>query len=359
MVPPHLIKGAKEDPDEIADCVTAALRNYEWSLVDRDTVKVEEKHGVYKVSGEGVDPPVVALHCQKYLSLAEDDYMGRLADATRVFAEAGLAPRWLARGGDWFIDVWEGTGRSPIFDGVEKFKELGELLASVHMLPTQWFDPWRAKAVERVPALRDVSHASHVWWYTCQYWDCDWCLPPHGENLRFWIQSEPCFAPASDAARRLVTSHGDLHGKNILCTESGMRLVDFEFSMVTYAVFDLSLVFSWAGQGAKGRGKKQAFLEAYMKAAGLPMEPEDVAKLYLDAEIHVLGTSAGPLWRFVRHNKAKQQIEWLQTMALKFRTDPDCCARLMENGIFKELKASSSSKKAPANLDQQKAPRVT
>merc|ERR1711879_350074 len=259
-----------------------------------------------------------------------------MADAARVFTGAGLAPRRLAQGGDWFIDIWEGTG-SPFFNVVEHFKELGELVAAIHRLPIQWFDPWRAKAVERCPALGGVPHASHVWWYTCKYWDCGECLPTDDEKLRFWIQTKPCFAPVSEAAWRLVTSHGDLHAKNIISTDSGMRVVDLELSTVTYAIFDLSLVFAWAGQGARGRVNKQAFLEAYMKAAGLPMEPEDVAKLYLDAEIHVLGTHLGRLWPLVRHNKSKQQIEWLQNAALRFRTDPDSCARLMENGIVKEL----------------------
>jgi hypothetical protein len=155
----------------LANLVITALRDGGWGCVSAVDVKVEDKsaHGVgecFKVSAENADPPVVALHCFSNISDYDSDFIGRMADAAKVFSDSHLGPRCLAHGRDWFIEVWEGIGQ-PDFKSVDKFKELGKLVADVHKLPTEWFETWREKAWECRPELRDVPHGSHAWWYFC------------------------------------------------------------------------------------------------------------------------------------------------------------------------------------------------
>jgi len=118
------------------------------------------------------------------------------------------------------------------------------------------------KARERWPVLHEVPHTSHVWWFTCKTWDCEESLQRLDEECQqFWSKTS-CFAPASSELSRVVTSHGDCHPGNLIQTESGMRCIDFEYTAVSSAIFDVGFVFMWAGDGAEGRKKNAPFLRS-------------------------------------------------------------------------------------------------
>jgi len=324
----------------LANLVITALRDGGWGCVSAADVKVENKsaHGVgecFKVSAENADPPVVALHKFGNLSayVLDSDFMGRMADAAKVFWDGHLGPRRLAHGRDWFIEVWEGNGQ-PDFESVDKFKELGKLVADVHKLPTEWFDTWREKACERRPELRDIPHGSHAWWYFCARGGT---FPEDEECLQFWLKGEPCFAPSSSALRRLVTTHGDCKPDNLIETDSGMRLLDFEITTVSSAAFDVGWVFMWAGTGPEAKKNKLAFLEEYMASSGLSTDVENVEKAYVDAEIYKMVMPWGNLWPAVSENN-KQRMYFLESLILKAREDREIVKQILDEGIDAAMK---------------------
>merc|ERR1712137_1274439 len=181
------------------------------------------------------------------------------------------------------------------------------------------------------PVLREVPR-SHVWWFTCKTWECSEALPTDEECLQFWIKDAPCFAPSSSALSRLVTSHGDCHPGNLIETDSGMRLLDFEYTTVSSAAWDVGFVFMWAGSGPEGKTKKLAFLEQYMSSSGLSTAVESVEKLYLDAEIHVMATQCNDLWKAV-HSNSKKRMHFLESLILKAREDREVVKTIMDQGI--------------------------
>jgi len=189
----------------------------------------------------------------------------------------------LAYGGDWFIEVWEGTGM-PDHDGPDFPVELGKRLAGLHAMPTSWFDPWREKLrVERPALLANASEGSHVWFCANRLngWFTDHS-PEAQEVMAAWSAACGAFDPLSAASKRIVMTHGDLHRENLLQTDSGIKFADLEFTGVSFAVWDLSYVITcctwdpghamWADDNAKHR----VFLEAYLKASEQPCAVEDV-----------------------------------------------------------------------------------
>lgn len=277
--------------NHLADLVANALASQGWAGADRKLIKVQECSGrggsrTYKVSCKGCAPEAVALHLRSEITAIEPLAELRMKEAAELFSEHGFAPRRLVSGGDWFIDVWEGTG-FPKFDSAEAFTELGQLLGRIHQLPVDWFDGWREKLRDRSPELRDVAEGSHVWFFSARK-DMLGNMP---ERVRSCFLLDPFFAPTTDVAKRIVTSHCDLHPGNMLQTDRGIMCIDFEFTCVTFAAQDLGFVFLWADSGEK----KRAFLDAYLRETGLLAGPADVDAVYLDAEIQCLGSHSGPL----------------------------------------------------------------
>ncbi|CAK0789214.1 unnamed protein product [Prorocentrum cordatum] len=112
-----------------------------WSGVDRSTIVVQNVSAegggsVYKVSADGAMPPKVALHVWDEES--DDILKERTTAAALVFASAGLGPKRLAHGGDWFVEPWEGSGEPEWTD--EKLVEVAELVAKVHRISPEWYE---------------------------------------------------------------------------------------------------------------------------------------------------------------------------------------------------------------------------
>lgn len=358
--PPLLVLDMSDTSNEygaLVGLVIEALKNLGWACVAPSDVAVEDKSGFggskcYRVSANAT-PPVVALHSLQGVGGGLDisDFHGRLGAAAQVFSDGGCGPRRLAQGTDWFIEVWEGSGDLDWSPSLDQFRELGELLAAVHRLPTVWYDVWREKACEREPALRHVSHRSHVWWYACKYWDCNEALPSsreHAQALQFWIKEEQCFSPARGNCLydRLVTSHGDCHPGNIIQTEAGLKLLDFEYTAVRSALFDVAFVFMWAGRAEN----KRVFLKQYLDSSSLPSDDDTLDRLSFDAAIYVAATHVGPLWPKVRSwdmEEAAQQ----EDLIFAVRKDPLGIHDIMTLDVGSALRSYKAMRKAEQGRD--------
>lgn len=287
--------------------VVDGMRTQGWAGVDVSTITIKDSSGhggsqTYKVSADGVVPAAVALHSRSE-DVANDELSDpRMDAAATVLSEHGVVPRRLAYGGNWFIEKWEGSGK-PDHSTPAKAKEIGELLAKIHKIPTEWFDNWRERLVERFAVqfpeahaaghgLNSIPHGSHIWWFTCRQ---AWLQDMDPEKRAQWFK-EDFFAPETMVGKRLVTSHGDLHPENMIQMEDGIKGIDLEFTHVTHAAADLGYTMNCF----ENRELKRAFLESYLVASGFPAEASDVNALFLDASFHGLGYHWGPLapWRF-------------------------------------------------------------
>jgi len=331
--------GSEDDDHSLGNLVASVLPG--WVAVDRFSIVVEEVSGegaqyTHKVSAQKAVPPVVALH--RWDKDGPDEIcQQRTAAAAKLFAQHGLAPARLAEGGDWYIEPWEGSGQ-PELDA-SRMAEVAELVARVHRLPTEWYDGFRKRLQERTPELRQVPMGSHVWWWSSRGELMDELTE---ECRRVWCETN-FFAPDSEAGKRIVTIHADLHAGNMLETDDGLLLIDFEYACVTHAVHDLAFAMYMCCDNDIER--KEAFIEAYLKAMGYPADESDVEALLFDAEVAFLGTHCGPLELWIGHGDPQKWLELvhgLRPFILEARARPDLRRRLLEQGVTEYLKENRS-----------------
>ncbi|EOD28886.1 hypothetical protein EMIHUDRAFT_113973 [Emiliania huxleyi CCMP1516] len=233
----------------------------------------------------------------------------RMQAAARAFAGAGLGPRPIAEGdgpngGGWWVEEWGGS-RSLPWTSREEYAAMGRLLARMHAVPTEWFDASRAEAARRWPLLERVTAGSHAWvGLAWGLWEASadelaesgdpedvaigralaafaQARGPSGDEQLFldWAQLSGALAPEHPAARRVVTTHGDVHPGNVL--QSGL-VVDFENSCVCSAIYDLAFVVNSEARSARMKrppvpsfvtgeseaAAARAFVEGYLAAGG-------------------------------------------------------------------------------------------
>lgn len=325
-----------EEELRLAALVLAALPG--WCNVDLTAVVVEEKSGeganmTYKVSAPLLEPPVVppavALHMRGEETVEDTLCEPRTAAAARVFAKAGLGPARLAEHEDqWFIEPWEGVGEPDLT--AERVGELAALVARIHRLPASWFDPWRERLCVRRPELRGVPPGSHVWWWTAR----DTLVGELTDECRqVWLSAD-FFAPASRAASRVVTAHSDLHAGNMIQTDAGILVLDFEYTCATHAVQDISFVCENCCGGDLAR--KKAFVSAYLREMGDPAELADVDDLLFDCAIAVLGSHMGPLDLWFAGESPElwlRRFDMFRTFVSEARSSAALRRALVEKGV--------------------------
>ena len=238
-------RGLNEDERDLklAEMVATALANQGWADVNPREVLVADCSGAggsqtYKVTAPaGTTPPAVALHSRSE-GVTDDELSEPITEAAAItLGKAGLAPPRLAFGADWFIEPWTGSGEYE-FDAPGLPQLLGEKLAELHAVPTEWFDEWRTKLREQHPFLKGTPEGSHIWWFAKQSHFCKHFLQKKSEEY-LKVCCGPLFTPRSPAAQRIVTTHGDFHRENVIRTEDGPMLIDLEFTGSTWALHDL------------------------------------------------------------------------------------------------------------------------
>lgn len=98
--------------------------------------------------------------------------------ATEAFASAGLSPKRLLDIEDkLFINEWikgaekiSGTSFPPVPDdnnvSVDLVQKLGKLLAKIHTVKSDWYEPHYQKLLQDYPGLADVPRGSSFWYLT-------------------------------------------------------------------------------------------------------------------------------------------------------------------------------------------------
>jgi len=115
---------------------------------------------------------------------------------------------------------------------------------------------------------------------------------------------------------RIVTTHGDFHGPNIIDmgpdfdTTQGnrYRVVDFEFTCVTHAIHDIAYGNAIANRTPN---MASAFLTGYLEElTGETASDEDIRSLQVEAEIYTLTLchSGGMLAPWMLSNNTEEEI---------------------------------------------------
>jgi hypothetical protein len=307
VAPPRLVRGKtrllkkrNHKYDAIAALVAEALPS--WAGIDAEEIEVSEVSGhggskTFKVAAppdEGFEPPVVALHSRSEAVTSEDISERRLEAASAALTAVGAAPRRLAQGGDWYIVTWAGNALGEAFRSCDaKPDELGKLMAKIHSVPTDWYEPFRAKMKETMPSLARVPDGSHVWWYSARM--DEWLKEVDGDVMAAYAATMP--TPTSALGRRVVTCHGDFHAGNLVRDaqdESVIRAIDLEFTCVFYAAHDLA--YAMSGCCIKEAEAKRLFVRSYIEElSGAAATDEEVDRLAIDAQLFGLPMHIGPL----------------------------------------------------------------
>jgi len=106
----------------------------------------------------------------------------------------------------------------------------------------------------------------------------------HYKDLgKFW--QDAGFEPLSEAGKKLVCVHSDLHRGNIIFDEKDrIYLIDYEFVAPQWAANDLAYIFSIVQFGCHNYEGKFKFCKQYLKELGLPSDDDEVDLLIFDAE---------------------------------------------------------------------------
>eukprot|EP00927_Polykrikos_kofoidii_P066800 TRINITY_DN62361_c0_g1_i1.p1 TRINITY_DN62361_c0_g1~~TRINITY_DN62361_c0_g1_i1.p1 ORF type:complete len:861 (-),score=115.43 TRINITY_DN62361_c0_g1_i1:180-2690(-) len=327
-----VVKALSDDPG------WAAIKNY-------SSIDITDKSGlggsktfkvVAPIGSEPLPSPrAVALHI-----LPRDhkkSYMQRMSKAAFALGEAGVAPKRIVEGSDWYLEPWESDGKPPA-GKPQDWYNLGLLLARVHQVPVEWFEKCEEEIVSSNPQASATPKGSHAWLFLVRIFPCKGCLK---DAKLFAEYADPGpMAPVHPIASRIVTAHGDFHPNNVLDIggDSGLKVIDFEFTCVTSAVFDLAFAFFFV----KDPELQDAFLTGYSENLGgvtdLEMLKVDclLARLFLWLPGGML-----PAWEIdqLPDERARLKIKDCKEFAGWIRESKDRQKELIEKGFEYMLRA--------------------
>jgi hypothetical protein len=251
----------------------------------------------------------------------------------------------------WFKKLLMNVVCAPIEKGeVSKF---AKLLAKIHQVPTDWFEPIREDLQKKYPLLQSAVPGSHVWIATSRMeWWGTWRANMTEEVIRFYLDATR--EPLSAAGKRVVTSHGDYHDQNVMIEKStgNYLAIDLEFTTVQYAAGGLGYVFGLSQYGCDTAAGKRAFIKEYLKASELPCEPADVDLLIFDAECakirhHWTAGLTTSMWCKLKWNdfdfKCYKMIAEFEDQC---RSDKQLQKKVVEMGFYEQAMSNPKRKAA-------------
>lgn len=291
-----------------------------WSDVDATSVQIElagqgANSTVYRAAAPGKEPVAVkdesggrsgkigVHHGVGDLELA----LAKSKAFADVMADAGLGPRVLLRKEVFTVEEYCGeclpTGDKGC-RSLEDSRLAGELLGRMHLLPTGWYEPFRARVLDLAPQLRVVPHDSPIWTISSATGvSASTGLFPQllelsAEELQqFMALMHSICKPVTRTLSRIVSAHCDFHPGNVVKRSDGrLFVVDFEQCCVSGAWVDLIRAMDrWAGEnGVEG---KRAFVQGYLEATKSLGFDEAVDDVILDAECCFMHLRAGAAGR--------------------------------------------------------------
>lgn len=280
-----------------------------WKVLDKSRFKLKDISGLGgsrtylinsnpKSSDKTPAHPIIVLRARRRTQDIDPYQDLRMETAQKVLYDHGLAIPRLFEGRtfniepcvedarpnpNWFKKLFMNIVCSPIEKG--DFSKFAKLLAKIHQVPTDWFEPIREGLQKQFPLLKGAVPGSHVWIMTSRMeWWGTWRANLTEEVIRFYLDATR--EPLSAAGKRVITSHGDYHDQNVMIEKStgNYLAIDLEFSTVQYAAGGLGYIFSINQFGCTTLAGKRAFIKEYLKASELPCELADVDLLIFDAE---------------------------------------------------------------------------
>ncbi|CAJ1406952.1 unnamed protein product [Effrenium voratum] len=267
-----------------------------WHSCPGESFQIKEELGdgaAYKLEAKEGIPPI-CIHLQRAEGKADEAEMHRQEAIQDLLASKGLAPKRLASNKNFWLELWASKGAAGKADASnwkalasdrEFIDKCGRLLARLHSVEPSWFEEHMAILKKQHPELKDVPASSHLW--------CDQSF--HNKRHQFGREADLALGeqalklyleaganPVSEFGSRIVTVHGDFMPSNILYTEDGLQLIDFETTSSGYAVADISYAFSIFVP----KEVRSCFVRAYLEeTTGTKAIPDDQVKaLHLDGE---------------------------------------------------------------------------
>jgi len=149
------------------------------------------------------------------------------------------------------------------------------------------------------------------------------------------------FEPLSQAGKRIVTTHNDIHRGNVLIDKNQKAyLIDYETTSVTWAISDICQVFERKLFGTENYEGKVNFCKIYLEELGLASTKEEIDLLIFDAEVNrtrrgmkgcimlddIIKTEKQPKYNY----KLYKQYEKLELVA---RTNEDFMQKIIKEGF--------------------------
>ena len=193
----------------------------------------------------------------------EHDFLAELIEAeVPVVPPQRIAGKTLSTQSGFRITVFPRQGgRAPEFDNLDNLRRMGRLLGRLHEVGA------RKKFVER-PSLnieqfgvRPLSFLRAGSWLPVELADAYF-----GSAEQALLGVEACFRRAGQC--QLLRLHGDCHAGNVLWTDDGPCLVDFDDARMGPAVQDVWMLFS--GEPERQGEQCRAFLEGYQTFRSFP-----------------------------------------------------------------------------------------
>ncbi len=309
----------------------------------------------------------------------------RVAAATKVMRDHGIAPPILMKGPDFHIERSAGTSVMKDFfhfkSELATPEKLAELLAKIHAAPTNWYEPMKESFLDRDPSLgailRPMPPHAPCW---CLPWSAfDTGMPILGVGnpgmasakkiLELEIETGvyekvmqcSAFFPESEAAKRQVVVHNDFKPDNVLRDpETGsLTAIDYDLVQVGAAVMDFGLPFTmWLGSRYTKLEFRKSFIKSYLIASNLPASDKNVNDMMLDCEVNTIVAFPGllaniydaevPLLRGTQHPTAKagfqasgpqvsptgiELVDLLADAVQKIRSDGKLINSCLEDGL--------------------------
>lgn len=205
---PKKKKKKSDGTSYVIDIVTQVL--LDWTDITRENITVKNISGAggsntYVATAYAGDESKKKQVCVHIRRKEEQDPITerRMEAAQKTMWEHGVAVPRIISGDYWYIE--------PFVDNCpEKStnEDMAKLLADIHRVPTEWFEPFRKELIDMYPHLAEAKLGSHVWLFSTRL---EW-YNEYKKSWKFW--QDAGFEPLSEAARKYVTVHSDFHGGN-------------------------------------------------------------------------------------------------------------------------------------------------
>ena len=192
------------------------------------------------------------------------------------------------------------------------YKKVAKLLASIHAVPTEWYEDYHDQIVSRDDRIASLlakelpRYAFSTVPFISGLENGHIHLGGGGHDAKAAktildmqidsgvlqkMLSEEAFFPKTKAGQRIVTTHGDFKADNTLIDSKGELVpIDFECTCVAPAIVDLGFALCThlnSGWGISYDTRFE-FFQAYLENSKQPATEEDTRALMLDAEVNTL-----------------------------------------------------------------------